>query len=216
MQRIITAMLDNDDSASLKDRQYQGMALARLLNGTEIAIANAQDRTRSIIVDSVREALGSLAQANSEGTSEVNPELTIRKMRYALELEARAKLNVEKTLLRSLEFATMTDRQEEIAHAHAKTCQWIFGEHKQDVPWANFVEWLRSDQSVYWVNGKAGSGKSTLMRYISKHPQTHQLLSEWANPLPATIASFYFWPFTLISVGSQNLVAISTPSKNGV
>lgn len=43
------------------------------------------------------------------------------------------------------------------------------------------------------MNGKAGSGKSTLMRYIHDKPHTRRLLSTWAEPLPLTTATFFFW-----------------------
>jgi len=32
---------------------------------------------------------------------------------------------------------------------------------------AGFVEWLMSDQPMFWVSGKPGSGKFTLMKYLS-------------------------------------------------
>ena len=38
----------------------------------------------------------------------------------------------------------------------------------------------------------AGSGKSTLMKYIYSHPKTKELLDYWAGETPLTIASFFF------------------------
>ena len=73
---------------------------------------------------------------------------------------------VENHLLQSLRFPTMRHRHEEIKETYKKTFQWIFQTPSDRVqPWSNFVEWLREGNHVYWVNGKAGSGKSTLMRY---------------------------------------------------
>ena len=59
--------------------------------------------------------------------------------------------------------------------------------------WTNFVEWLRHGDSIYWVNGKAGSGKSTLMKYIYDDKRTSQLLSQWSGSMPVLIATFFFW-----------------------
>ena len=38
----------------------------------------------------------------------------------------------------------------------------------------------------------AGSGKSTLMKYISSHPKTREFLDIWADGTQLTIASFFF------------------------
>lgn len=40
---------------------------------------------------------------------------------------------------------------------------------------------------------KAGSGKSTLIKFAAKHDQTVAALNEWAGPAQLHIASFYFW-----------------------
>jgi hypothetical protein len=43
------------------------------------------------------------------------------------------------------------------------------------------------------VTGKAGSGKSTLIRYLSGHKNTLRLLHAWAGSTNVTVAGFYFW-----------------------
>ena len=69
--------------------------------------------------------------------------------------------------LKSLYFPEIHSRQEEIANAHKKTFQWIFDESGEKVrPWSNFIEWLEEGSGTYWISGKAGSGKSTLMNYV--------------------------------------------------
>lgn len=57
------------------------------------------------------------------------------------------------------------------------------------------MEWLQNDNSIYWINGKAGSGKSTLMKFISDDSRLMEALraSPWANGRPVIKASFYFW-----------------------
>lgn len=108
--------------------------------------------------------------------------------------EERIRKTVEKALLGSLEFPTMMVRQEEIAEAHKQTFAWIFqDEHSGTAKWTNFVQWLQSGSGVYWINGKAGSGKSTLMRYLTEHHQTRTLLDLWAESTPLSTASFFFW-----------------------
>jgi NACHT domain len=40
-----------------------------------------------------------------------------------------------------------------------------------------FVKWLKSDDSIYWITGLPGSGKSTLMKYLYENPQTQSFTS---------------------------------------
>ena len=99
-------------------------------------------------------------------------------------------------MLDSLGFTAMQNRQEEVAQAYPTTFEWIFEEPKEEtepLPWTNFIEWLRHGDGIYWVNGKAGSGKSTLMKYIFNDNRTSQLLSQWSGQLPVLVASFFFW-----------------------
>lgn len=93
-------------------------------------------------------------------------------------------------LLESLMFAEMPRRHSAIADAYNKTFGWIFEDSG-----TTFKTWLSSDSGIFWVNGKAGSGKSTLMKYLSDHPKSRSILSGWAMNEKKKIvcASFYFW-----------------------
>jgi hypothetical protein len=50
---------------------------------------------------------------------------------------------------------------------------------------------------LYWINGEAASGKSTLMKYIVAHPTTSRELDRWAVKMADAprlrVASFSFW-----------------------
>ncbi len=63
-------------------------------------------------------------------------------------------------------------------------------------PWDNLNTFLRQSLGTYWITGKAGSGKSTLMKYIVQHPRTNSLLKKWAgdrnNSLAVAIFYFYY------------------------
>ncbi|KAF5498000.1 hypothetical protein CGCS363_v008430 [Colletotrichum siamense] len=58
--------------------------------------------------------------------------------------------------------------------------------------WDNFVEWLRgNDRNLYWVSGKPGSGKSTLMRFIETSEDTLKIMAEeYSNP---RVLSHFVW-----------------------
>lgn len=64
------------------------------------------------------------------------------------------------------------------------------------MPWADFVHWLSDldgDKPLYWMTGKAGSGKSTPMRYLYKNTLTERYLGQWAGTKPLITASCFFW-----------------------
>lgn len=101
---------------------------------------------------------------------------------------------LQRTLIESLGFAEMTDRHHRIVEAHEKTFQWLFlpdnaNQHK----WTDFSEWLEGDSTLYWVTGKAGSGKSTLMKYIHGDKRTMDHLKTWTAGVPLVTAAFFFW-----------------------
>jgi hypothetical protein len=84
--------------------------------------------------------------------------------------EDRIRLQVAARILDTLRFPTITAREEQIQEAYPATYEWIFKDLSAGPqPWNPFADWLRIGSGVYWMNGKAASGKSTLMRYVSHH-----------------------------------------------
>jgi hypothetical protein len=64
------------------------------------------------------------------------------------------------------------------------------GEHTR---WSKFSHWLCGNEGMYWITGKPGSGKSTLMKYLYNEEQTLKFLHEWAGDYPLVTAGFFFW-----------------------
>lgn len=95
----------------------------------------------------------------------------------------------EQVILESLRFSSIESRLESVSEEHAKTFSWIFKEDSS----TRFVQWLRGDDDVYWVSGKPGSGKSTLMKFVAAHETTQRFLKEWAGDKKLVIANFFFW-----------------------
>jgi hypothetical protein len=58
-------------------------------------------------------------------------------------------------------------------------------------------QWLQSSNDMFWIYGKAGSGKSTLMKFLFEHEQTRVHLDSWAHG-NVTMAASFFW-----SAGSE-------------
>ena len=99
----------------------------------------------------------------------------------------------QRRFLESLYFPEIHARQEEIADAHKETFHWIFEQAGPRLrPCDSFVEWLESGSRTYWISGKAGSGKSTLMSYVCQHPQTQRCLEIWSAGRTVVTPRFFF------------------------
>jgi hypothetical protein len=97
-------------------------------------------------------------------------------------------------LLSTLRFTEMDDRYETISEAEMNTFSWIFNDASNTASsWSSLPDWLQGGGDIYWINGKAGSRKSTLMRYIYEHHNTREHLSLWAGDSPIVLAGFFFW-----------------------
>ena len=99
-------------------------------------------------------------------------------------------------ILESLKFPSMNDRYLGIDQAYKcvvgarkTTFDWIF-----DRPGPGFVDWLEKGNGIFWINGKAGSGKSTLMKFIRDDQRLRSSLKGVTEtPRDVIIADFYFW-----------------------
>ena len=100
----------------------------------------------------------------------------------------------QRRFLESLYFPEIHSRQEEIADAHKETFHWIFEQaESSSTHWDSFIEWLETGSRTYWISGKAGSGKSTLMSYVCQHPQTQRCLEIWSAGRSLVAPKFFFW-----------------------
>lgn len=100
------------------------------------------------------------------------------------------------TLLNMLRFRQMTARQEEVEDAHIGTFRWLLEEKRrahQRALFSPLLPWLETGQGCYWISGKAGSGKSTCMKYLSSSPILKRAISSWAGSHQLIDACFYFW-----------------------
>ena len=93
---------------------------------------------------------------------------------------------VARTILDWLYFPMINRRVDDILEAHKKTFDWIFTHNR-------FVDFVERGNGTFWITGKAGSGKSTLMKFLHEHHKTKQLLDRWAGLGDAMIVSFFFW-----------------------
>ncbi|RYC58805.1 hypothetical protein CHU98_g7404 [Xylaria longipes] len=102
-------------------------------------------------------------------------------------------------ILSTLQFDTRPVRHDSIPEAHVSTFKWIFE--------SRFSKWLRDGDGIFWITGKPGSGKSTLMKFIADHEISNKIANEWAAPKPVVIACHYFWnPGTEMQRSQQGLL----------
>lgn len=105
-------------------------------------------------------------------------------------------LRMREELLKSLWFPEIDLRRSEIEEPASDTLNWLFepGDHVGTrLKWPSFRQWLREDISMYWISGKAGSGKSTLMAHIINDQRTFKELDFWRNGGELEVMSFFFW-----------------------
>ena len=176
--------MQKKESPFTDELKVQGIVIAGLHWETQQYIASEHVRTRAEIV----QAINSLKDWGTTTTDR-------RDSSGPVDRAAEHRHLVENSILNSLTFPTMNSRYQGIDDAHAKTFDWIFQPPKSKTrPWSDFSEWLLSGDGIYWINGKAGSGKSTLMRYICEDDRTQSLLKKWASSTGNLLtASFFFW-----------------------
>jgi hypothetical protein len=69
-----------------------------------------------------------------------------------------------------------------------------------------FVEWLQSDRIAYWICGKPGSGKSTLMKFIVKHSLTRKYLAMQANDPVNALFCYFFSEMSELSTQQEKSI----------
>lgn len=149
------------------------------------------------IIDRIRKSRISASRATSSHTVE-------SLMGYFH--EHTVDVNHKTQLLASLNFAERQDRRDHIHPATENTLQWMTNSsiNQSSGKTVHFTEWLKSRESgdnLFWISGKPGSGKSTLMKHLWTDDTVMRYLSEWASPKTLFKSQFYFW----ISGGSDML-----------
>ncbi|KAH8786794.1 hypothetical protein F5882DRAFT_326431 [Hyaloscypha sp. PMI_1271] len=173
--------------------RIQNETVARFHEDNKFHITTEHEKTRAKIIEVVKESRLIFCE----------PCLTLPSSEKSAEDEKGSQM--EDAILDSLGYPYMNDRYYEIGDAHRKTFEWIY---KPTDPgtrlWSDFSHWLAHGEGIYWINGKAGSGKSTLMRYIYGDGRTTSLLNEWAGtPDGLLSAGFFFWKSGVPEQASQ-------------
>jgi hypothetical protein len=169
----------------------QGFALPFL----DFITSRLDASTREDMKLRLQHELHDIIQDSSPGTAKGVPLMT-----------ASRESMLQESIVRSLYYPGMKDREGRITETFGSTFRWIFEDSPADErKWANFKDWLQGESQLYWITGKAGSGKSTLMKYICEEDamprdsaigrcsRSAHFLDMWAKDDEVVVASFYFW-----------------------
>lgn len=91
-------------------------------------------------------------------------------------------------VINSLSTGELRRRRQDVRDAHSETFNWIL-----ETEHSTLASWLRNGTGLFWIRGKAGSGKSTLMNFIVEDDRTEGLLQTWATSGQVCIAQHFFW-----------------------
>ena len=127
------------------------------------------------------------------------------------DIQAQARFAQEaqtkKELLQSLVFSDMLTRQDQIKNVNVRAYDFMFTNYTSaSEDWNSpidrdnnitFTEWLSSEGDLFWIGGKAGAGKSTLMQCLFANPQALELYQVYCDAQgilghPLSVA-FFFW-----------------------
>ncbi|KAF2651158.1 hypothetical protein K491DRAFT_761270 [Lophiostoma macrostomum CBS 122681] len=113
-------------------------------------------------------------------------------------IQRREQTKEDLQCLHALYFSDMQTRQSNVEKAHEKTFAWIFdptgaviGDDRM-----KFHNWIRSanpEDNVFWISGKPGSGKSTLIKFIARHSQLRTSLGDWIQGSELLAIEYYLW-----------------------
>ncbi len=85
--------------------------------------------------------------------------------------------------MKSLQFEQIHSRRATIKEAYKRTCYWLV-DHPGYNTWLDPAQYPRH-RGFFWISGKPGAGKSTLMKFILKRAESMQSVN-------TATASFFF------------------------
>lgn len=92
------------------------------------------------------------------------------------EIERRSRL-----FLASIKDPDMSSRRNDIHDTKFDTFEWVMREDVNLDDWIPYMtRWLSHGTGKFFIQGKAGSGKSTFMKFIFEHERTKLLVHQWS------------------------------------
>ena len=107
-----------------------------------------------------------------------------------LEQSLKSKEDKEKAqmIVNSLSTGELRRRRQDVRENHPETLNSILDDED-----SSLAKWLQRGNGLFWIRGKAGSGKSTLMKFLVEDERTEDLLRVWAGSNEVCIVQHFFW-----------------------
>ncbi|XXH04071.1 hypothetical protein Hte_010482 [Hypoxylon texense] len=154
-------------------------------NHSDMVKLREGDMIFPIIVDKLKEACQGSKHQSVDGINAVpeDPSLLWR----SPVMGSQPKKWTLKGLMDSLRVPGHAYRFDTIDKNFQHTFEWIFQD--EEVPLSS---WLKNGQGLFWIHGKPGSGKSTLMKFIFQDRRTWELLHKFGSEATQISACFFF------------------------
>jgi hypothetical protein len=190
-QLIILSLLDTEEKATKMSNEVreqiecQTLALTQIISRLSTINENEHRKTREMIM---KTSYDEKFLRNGDVVAEVE----IFAVSDLQELKHRS--SIQMLIREALAYPAMNYRYEDVVDAYPNTFDWAFSDPTvEQLPWSNLSKWLKEGDGVYWINGKAGSGKTTLMKHIFDDSRTRKYLVNWSGDEPQCVATFFFW-----------------------
>lgn len=120
------------------------------------------------------------------------------------------KQTVSSQIVKSLRYSAMDNRMAGITDAFESTYRWMLepANNPNRTALSDFPAWLGNDSSEpFWITGKPGSGKSTMMKFVLEHKVTEKCLARWTQGHKCINLVYYAWnPGTNLEKPSEGLL----------
>ncbi|KAJ4343959.1 hypothetical protein N0V95_006509, partial [Ascochyta clinopodiicola] len=92
-----------------------------------------------------------------------------------------------------LAFDELDDRLHSVPAPHEGTLEWAFDDRQTDE--GGVLEWLGNQrgENLFWVTGRPGAGKTTLMKKLFRNDRIFDYLEAWSGHAPGITSGFFFW-----------------------
>jgi hypothetical protein len=166
----------------LKSQEIEQLKAQKSQRGDSLNIPSDPSNTSFGLIEDAHRV------ATPEATKAFDRSLTAMAKQISDMLSGAEATSAALSILKSLAFREMPMRHMEINPTFGQTYTWIFKEQA-----TGFAAWLKHRNGIFWISGKAGSGKSTLMKFLASHRRTQDLLQSWSQGKRVCTPAFYFW-----------------------
>jgi hypothetical protein len=196
-------IMPTHDDLLISTKRIEGSILNAVTSSSgsiENEIKILAEQLESTNLDSLQQTVAEFLSTNRKTLENMSGKLdaiVIQHKNLQAIADERQVVDAQQKILDSLRFTLMQERRHQIHRAHKETYQWILQPmSNQSQSRDNFTSWLASSEDnrrIFWIYGKAGCGKSTLMRFIDEKISNLTSMFPWAQDGTVVRAQYFFW-----------------------